>query len=116
MNSKYCNAIEERALAGQHANHPQHIIPVLLRSVEWEHTAIGHLQVLPDNTTPLMLWPDRDEALLNIATGIRRVVETIQLPTHPSTSVIAATDTSSLMKQTDKRQKEVSIKDYIYIS
>ena len=116
IDSDYCNDIEKRALERQQTSHPPHIIPVLLRSVDWRHTAIGHLQILPDNTTPVMLWQDRDQALLNIATGIRRVVETIQSPMDSSTQVIMATNTSSSMKQTLKAEEEVSIKDYIYIS
>jgi hypothetical protein len=107
-----CKEIERRALERQRAGHPLSILPVLLRPVDWEHTAINHLQILPDNRIPIVLWPDQDQALLNIATGIRHLVETMPLQRGKSTQVHAA----SPMQQTESAQKEVLIKNYIYLS
>lgn len=60
----------ERHIAGD-----ARVIPILLRPCDWQSTLIAHLQYLPRNGTPVALWKNRDEALLEIAQGIRSVVE-----------------------------------------
>ncbi|WP_437710550.1 TIR domain-containing protein [Sorangium sp. So ce448] len=54
------------------------VIPVLVRPCEWDQTQLRRLRPLPDNGRPVVNWPSRDDAWLNVVQGIRRVVE--QLP------------------------------------
>lgn len=73
--SDYCYSIEmERALQCHQANEA-HVIPILLRPVDWKGTPFSHLQVLPTNAKPITLWSNRDEAFANVVAGIRRVIE-----------------------------------------
>jgi hypothetical protein len=52
------------------------VVPIILRPVDWQREVFAKLQVLPDNLQPITSssWPNVDEALLNIAQGLRRVV------------------------------------------
>jgi len=54
------------------------VIPVLLRPVDLEGTAIHELKALPDNDVPVTSWSNRDAAFSNIARGIRRAANKIQ--------------------------------------
>ncbi len=51
------------------------IVPVILRACDWKSTVFGQIQPLPKNGIPVFKWPDRDEAWLEVAQGIRRVIE-----------------------------------------
>ena len=64
----------ERALEKHEAGEAR-VIPVILRPVYWSDSPIARLQPLPSNGKPIATWPNRDEAWLEVATGIRREVE-----------------------------------------
>jgi hypothetical protein len=73
INSKYCYDVElERALE-RHQSNEARVIPVILRTCMWQQTPFANLQALPKDARAVSLWPDRDEALLNVAEGIRQV-------------------------------------------
>jgi hypothetical protein len=56
------------------------VVPIILRPVDWEGAVFSKLRVLPDNHTPITSWTNRDEALLNVAQGIRKVIEKLMVP------------------------------------
>jgi hypothetical protein len=75
INSAYCYDVElERALE-KHAEGRTRVIPVILRACMWSQTPFAKLQALPKDARAVSLWTDRDEALLNIAEGVRQVAE-----------------------------------------
>lgn len=75
INSPYCYDRElERALE-RHEKGEARVIPVILRSCLWSHTPFSKLQALPKNGKAVTAWPDRDEALVDVAEGLRRVAE-----------------------------------------
>ena len=84
MNSDYSYGIEmQRALERQDLGEA-HVIPIILRPVEWEGT-LGKLQALPTDAKPVQSWPDTDGAFFNVAEGIRKVAkEIMQQPSLPS--------------------------------
>ena len=78
INSKYCFDIElERALE-LHEEKKAVVIPIILRSCLWQHTAFAKLQALPRDAKAVCAWSDRDEALVSIANGIKQVAEEIR--------------------------------------
>jgi TIR domain len=86
MASDYCYSIEmERALARHKAGKAQ-VIPIILRPVFWKDAPFGKLRVLPTDTKPVTSWPNRDEAFLDIATGIRKIVQELLKPSSPAIS------------------------------
>jgi hypothetical protein len=51
------------------------VIPVILRAVNWKDAPFGNLQPLPKNAEPVTNWSNRDQALADVAEGIRRAVK-----------------------------------------
>ncbi len=79
INSAYCYDVEmERALEKQ-AQRTAVVVPVILRSCMWQHTPFAKLQALPKDARPVSSWTDRDEALMNVADGIRLLAEDLRL-------------------------------------
>ena len=77
--SDYCYSVEmKRALERQEAGEAR-VIPILVRSVDWESAPFAHLQVLPTDAKPLASWQDEDRALADVAAGIRRAIEDVPL-------------------------------------
>ncbi len=74
--SEYCYSKEMLQAMERHNAGEAQIIPVILRPVLWEHTPFGKLQALPTGAKPVIgsTWHNQDEALLNVANGIQKVV------------------------------------------
>lgn len=64
----------ERAME-RHATGSVRVVPVIVRPVDWHLAPFGRLQALPRDGKPVTLWKNRDSAWLNVAEGIRAVVE-----------------------------------------
>jgi hypothetical protein len=54
------------------------VIPVLLRPSDWQDTPFGKLMPLPLNGIPVSAWSSREEALYQIARGLRAVVNELR--------------------------------------
>jgi len=73
--SEYCYSREmERALQ-RHARGEAKVIPVILRHCDWEHTPLKGLLGTPRDNKPVKAWADIDEAFKDVASSIRRAVE-----------------------------------------
>ncbi len=75
MASDFCYNIEMERAIKRHNAREAVVIPVILRPTDWTGVSFSKLQALPKNAKPVTLWPDEDEAYLNIAEGIRKVAE-----------------------------------------
>ncbi|MBO0790545.1 MAG: toll/interleukin-1 receptor domain-containing protein [Ktedonobacteraceae bacterium] len=75
--SEYCWSNEMQHALERHRKGVARIIPIILRPVDWRLTPLGALQALPRGGNPITRWPDRDEALEAVASGIRDVVTTL---------------------------------------
>lgn len=85
--SDYCWDVELKHAMRRHEAGEARVIPVILRPADWQNTPFGKLQALPKNATPVTKWPDRDEAFLDVARGLRAVIEEIEgkaAPPSPS--------------------------------
>ena len=79
--SDYCVDSEVQQAMARHRAGNARVIPVILRPCDWHSAPFGRLQPLPTDGRPIISWPDRDEAFLNVARGIRAVAE--QMPVSP---------------------------------
>ena len=91
MASDYCYSNEMQFALDRHKQGLAHVIPVLLRPVDWQNAPFSHLQYLPLNKQPVTLWENQDAALLEVVTGIRAAIAKIRAPmvqkaSRPSTS------------------------------
>lgn len=75
--SEYCYSKEMIHAMQRHEAGEAHVIPIILRSVLWENTPFGKLQVLPTGAKPVIgpLWHNQDEALFDVAFGVQKVVK-----------------------------------------
>lgn len=77
LSSRYCYEVElERALE-RHSAGGAVVVPVILRPCLWKHASFAHIQVLPSNGVPVTSWASIDEAMTNVAEGVREVVERV---------------------------------------
>ena len=75
LNSELCRSIQIQPALERHHRNEASVIPVILRSCDWKHEIFGHLQPLPAHGRPVIKWKPREDAYLDIITGIRRAIE-----------------------------------------
>ena len=73
--SDFCWGVElERALE-RHDAGTAAVIPIILRSVDWESAPFAKLQARPQGGKPVNTWEREDDAFTDIAKSIRNVIE-----------------------------------------
>jgi inactive STAND/TIR domain len=78
--SDYCYSVEMKRALQRHEAGEAHIIPIILRPVDWVEAPFSKLQILPTDAKPVTRWEDRDEAFSVIVKGIREAIEGITIP------------------------------------
>lgn len=73
--SDYCYKIEKARALRRHHDGEARLISVILRPCDWTHTELGSFLVTPKDGRPITMWPDRDEAFLDVVQSIRRAIE-----------------------------------------
>ncbi|GAB4476937.1 MAG: hypothetical protein OHK0037_38750 [Elainellaceae cyanobacterium] len=73
--SDYCYDVELTQAIARHERGEACVIPIILKPSDWTGAPFGKLQALPKNAKPITTWANRDEALLNVAQGIRTAVQ-----------------------------------------
>jgi hypothetical protein len=88
VSSEYCWSKEMRRALDRHEAGEALAVPVILRPVDWHHTPFAKLLALPKDGTPITSWKDPDDALLDVARGIRTAAGRLLRPVSTETSVI----------------------------
>ena len=85
--SDYCYDIEVRRAMERHNAGEARVIPIILRPCDWHHAPFGKLQALPTDGKPVTgsSWHNLDEALYEVAKGIRIAIEQLRTLTTPPT-------------------------------
>src|SRR5690242_12050016 len=76
--SSYASGREMQRALQREAEGSARVIPLLVRQADGKEAPFAHLQPLPKNGCPLAQWQDPDEALSEVAAGVRQIIE--QLP------------------------------------
>lgn len=74
MASDYCYDKEMERAMERHEAKEARVIPIILRPCDWHSAPFGKLKALPKDGKPVISWSNRDEAFLDIAQALRRVV------------------------------------------
>jgi hypothetical protein len=74
-NSKYIWEKELAVAMQRHERGEARVIPIILRSCEWQDMPYAKLQALPAGAMPVTHFERADDAYTNIAKGIRSVVD-----------------------------------------
>src|SRR5438105_14925341 len=72
--SDYCYSVEMKRALERHAANEARVVPILVRPVDWKDAPFAHLQPLPTDAKPITSWRNKDQALVDITAGIRRVI------------------------------------------
>lgn len=72
--SDYIMENELTAAMSRHQEGTGRVVPVIVRPCRWEGLEFAKLQALPPHGRPISQYDDPDEAYLDIATGIERLV------------------------------------------
>src|SRR5260221_3092419 len=86
--SDYCWGVEMQRAMERHEAGEAVVIPIIVRPVDWQGAVFARLQALPTEGDPITSarWHTTDEALLNVAQGIRHAVEALRAKPLPMTS------------------------------
>ncbi|MDQ3705956.1 MAG: TIR domain-containing protein [Chloroflexota bacterium] len=72
--SKYAYGVEAKRALERHEAGEAQVIPVILRTVDWEGTPFSKLQALPTDGRPVDTWGSRDVAFKNVSDGIKAAI------------------------------------------
>jgi len=78
IESRYCYDKEVVEAMKRHEVGTAKVIPVILRYCLWHTAPFGKLLALPKDGRPITAWPDRDEACMNVAEGVMKVVNELK--------------------------------------
>ena len=86
--SEYCWGAEMQRAMERHETGEAVVIPIIVRPADWRTAIFARLEALPTGGKPITsaLWDSPDEALLNVAQGIRTTVEVLRAKPLPLTS------------------------------
>ncbi len=86
IDSDYCYSIEMKRALERRELGEAHVIPIILRPVDWEGAPFNKLQTLPKDAKPVTsrAWRNADEAFSGIAENIRKVINEISTDVNSS--------------------------------
>lgn len=123
--SAYCYSREMARAMERHHDGQARVIPVILRHCDWSKAPFGKLLAAPRDGKPVTSWPDRDEALADVAKQVRYAVEAtgtvVVKPRKISPAALGqSTGTSSLPRSSNLRLKreftEKDTDDFVRLS
>lgn len=77
ISSPYCYSREMARAMERHEAGEARVIPVILRHCVWHAAPFGKLLAAPRDGKPVTSWPDRDEALADVAKQVAKAVELV---------------------------------------
>ncbi|PSN18999.1 hypothetical protein C7271_09595 [filamentous cyanobacterium CCP5] len=78
INSDYCWQTEVKRAVERHTAGEAIVVPVIVRTVDWQAAPFGQLKPLPEGGKPVRTWPSTDVAMDNVVRGIRQLIEAHQ--------------------------------------
>ncbi len=74
LNSEYINNVELKRAMERYQNGEVTIIPILVRTCDFESHYLNNLHALPEGKKPIDTWPNKDEAYVNIINHIKTIL------------------------------------------
>lgn len=76
--SDYCYDKEMARAMARHEAGEAIVVPVILRACDWHGAPFGKLNATPPDARPITQYPDRDQALLEVAKAVRAAAERLR--------------------------------------
>lgn len=112
--SDYCWDKEMNRALERHEAGEARVIPIILRPCLWLEGPLAQLQAVPKDARPVTQWQNTDEAFLEVATALRRVITELQqqralikASSVKPPSAAAGTATSKIAARKPRRQKSI---------
>src|ERR1039458_1672239 len=64
----------------RHAAGEARVVPVILRSCDWQTSPFAKLTALPEDVKPVVKWETNDDGFLDVVKGLRRVAKELRDP------------------------------------
>ncbi|MDM0075740.1 toll/interleukin-1 receptor domain-containing protein [Variovorax sp. J2P1-59] len=77
ISSSYCYSREMARAMERHEAGQARVIPVILRHCMWHDAPFGKLMAVPLDGRPIASWPDRDEAMAQVAAEVAKAVKSV---------------------------------------
>lgn len=107
--SDYCYDKELKIALERHERGEARVIPIIIRSVDWDGSPFGKLQALPVDAKPVTSWDEQDEAFTNIVKGIRQAIEDISKIIPKAITP----DVPQLLKKFELRPKKYNGEEFV---
>jgi len=88
INSDYCYKTEMERAMERHKSGDARVIPVILRPCDWHDLKFGKLLATPTDGKPVMKWPDKDEAFLDVVKAIKAALKEMERKSDRATAVV----------------------------
>ena len=75
IDSDYCYDLEMSRAMEKHQNGSATVIPVILRPCDWHDLPFSKLQATPRNGKAISIWPDIDEAFLDVVKAVKAAIQ-----------------------------------------
>ena len=76
ISSNYCYEVEMNRALERHAEGTMRLVPIIVEPCEWKRTPLKDLKGLPKDNLPVSEWKNPNTAYLDIATELRRILDT----------------------------------------
>lgn len=76
--SEYCYGKELQVAMERHEKGEARVIPIIVRSVDWQGAPFGKLQAFPKDAKAVTSWDNHDEVFTNIVQGIRSAIDEVK--------------------------------------
>lgn len=74
ISSDYCSETESKRALERHSREEAIVVPVIIRPCLWTQTPFKNLQALPKDGVPVSTFKNHDEAWLEVAKGLLKVI------------------------------------------
>ena len=101
-----CFGREVKRALERHGEGEARVVPILLRPTDWRTAAFARLEALPSKGRPVSLWPDQDEAFVDIVQGLRSVIESLR-PAAPEYPDPKTRDRSRALEQAYEKRADL---------
>lgn len=111
IDSDYCYEREMMRALQRHSERKSRVIPVILRPCDWHDLKFGKLLATPTDGRPITMWPNTDQAFLNVVMSIKAALHDLGQKTAqsvPIKSAASSTPTSG-PEQEDIRSSNLRI-------
>jgi hypothetical protein len=109
--SDYCYEREMNRDLERHQKGEARVIPVILRPCDWHDLPFGKLLAAPTDSRPITMWPNIDQAFLDVVIAIKHALKELgQKPTTNTQRGVAAASSALVGSQEPLRSSNLRIK------